>query len=69
MYLPFWIGGVIGFFLPDLDYVIYHYFLKTKANPSVDTVVDDVSSSNVLKNWAQATENRDEQKLFASSLS
>jgi len=27
-YWPFWVGGIIGNFLPDLDHFIYVYFLK-----------------------------------------
>jgi hypothetical protein len=27
-YWPFWLGGIIGNFLPDLDHVIYIYFLR-----------------------------------------
>lgn len=27
-YLPLWFGGVLGTFLPDIDHLIYIYFLK-----------------------------------------
>jgi hypothetical protein len=27
-YWPFWLGGIIGNFLPDLDHIIYIYFLR-----------------------------------------
>jgi hypothetical protein len=27
-YLPFWFGGIIGTILPDLDHIIYTYFLR-----------------------------------------
>jgi hypothetical protein len=27
-YWPFWLGGMVGIFLPDLDHVIYAYFLN-----------------------------------------
>ncbi len=63
-YLPFWIGGVIGAFLPDIDYLIYHYFLRTSTNPSVDSVVTDVASKNLLRNWAMASEDREGKKLI-----
>jgi hypothetical protein len=63
-YLPFWIGGVIGFLLPDLDYAIYHYFLRTSQTPSVNTVVTDVTNQNVFKNWAAAASGeQDKQSL------
>ncbi len=62
-FLPFWIGGVIGFVLPDLDYAIYHYFLRTSTTPSVDTVVSDVTSENVFKNWTTVAEEREDKKL------
>lgn len=28
IYLPFWIGGFLGIFLPDMDHLIYIYFLR-----------------------------------------
>lgn len=64
MYLSFWIGGLLGFFLPDTDYLIHHYFLRTSVNPSVDTVVADVTSQNVVKNWGEAAEGREGKKLI-----
>lgn len=27
-YWPFWLGGITGIFLPDIDHVIYIYFVK-----------------------------------------
>ncbi|MFV1916892.1 MAG: metal-dependent hydrolase [Patescibacteria group bacterium] len=27
-YIPFWIGGIIGTLLPDIDHLIYVYFLR-----------------------------------------
>lgn len=27
-YLPVWVGGLIGIFLPDLDHAVYVYFLR-----------------------------------------
>lgn len=27
-YWPFWLGGLVGTFLPDLDHIIYVYFFK-----------------------------------------
>jgi len=27
-YLPFWVGGILGTFLPDVDHFIYVYFLR-----------------------------------------
>ena len=27
-YWPFWLGGILGIFLPDLDHLIYAYFVK-----------------------------------------
>lgn len=64
MYLPFWIGGALGFILPDLDYLIYHYFLRTSTTPSVDSVVTDVTNKNVLSNWSMAAESRENKKLI-----
>jgi len=33
-YWPFWLGGLIGVFLPDVDHLIYIYFLKPHEHSS-----------------------------------
>jgi len=64
LYLPFWVGGVLGAFLPDLDYVVHHYFLKTTQAPSVDVVVSDMTSKNIVNNWSEAADDREGKKLI-----
>jgi hypothetical protein len=64
LFIPFWIGGLIGAFLPDLDYLIHHYFLKTSQTPSVDVLVTDMTSKNIVNNWSEAADNRDNKKLI-----
>ena len=27
-YWPFWVGGIVGLFLPDIDHLVYIFFLK-----------------------------------------
>ena len=27
-YWPFWVGGVVGLFLPDIDHLVYVFFLQ-----------------------------------------
>lgn len=68
-YFPYWLGGLIGFLLPDLDYVIYHYFLKNESNPTVNGIVDDISKKNLFKNWLESFDDRGSKKLiFHTSL-
>lgn len=37
-FVPFWIGGLIGVFLPDVDQLVNAYFLKPNASDSRKTV-------------------------------
>ena len=36
-YWPFWLGGLVGTFLPDVDHFIYVYFLKPQEHTSQRT--------------------------------
>ncbi len=38
MYIPFWFGGIIGTLLPDVDHLIYVYFLRPQEEVSQKTV-------------------------------
>jgi len=66
-YLPYLIGGVIGTLLPNVDYFIYHYYLRTPKNPSVDTIVNDVTSKEIFTNVAEASEHAEEKPLILHS--
>jgi hypothetical protein len=35
LYLPFWVGGFVGLFLPYLDHFVYIYFLRPKSEISI----------------------------------
>lgn len=30
VYFPFWLGGILGNFLPDIDYLVYAYLIRPK---------------------------------------
>lgn len=50
VYLPLWIGGIIGTFLPDVDQLIYVYFLRPTDLTSQR--VNQMNSSGDFKNSA-----------------
>ncbi len=35
-FIPFWLGGILGTLLPDIDYLIYVYVIKPKGALSVE---------------------------------
>lgn len=41
-YIPFWIGGMLGTLMPDIDYLIYSYYLRPTDHSS--KVVTDLVS-------------------------
>lgn len=64
IYLPFWLGGLLGFILPDLDYFIYRYFLQNENTPSLDNVITEVTKKNAFMNWSMASESRAGKRLI-----
>ncbi|MBU0569952.1 hypothetical protein KKB40_04190 [Patescibacteria group bacterium] len=49
-FLPFWFGGIIGTILPDVDHLLYVYFLKPKEAVS-QNVSSLISEKKVKESW------------------
>ncbi len=47
-FIPFWVGGLIGFLLPFSDYLIYVYLLKPQEKISLD-IKSLISQKKILK--------------------
>lgn len=45
-YWPFWVGGILGTVLPDIDHVIYVYYLRPYELTS-QRVINDIQKGNV----------------------
>jgi len=60
-YLPLLFGGIIGTFLPDVDHLIYVYFLRP--NESMSKQVSSlVENKNFVKSWDMLANTRAERK-------
>lgn len=68
-YWPFWLGGIIGNFLPDLDHFIYVYFLKPYELTS-QRVSYMLGKRDVLRTFRLLAETRSERTklIFHSGL-
>lgn len=55
---PFWLGGILGTFLPDADYLIYVYFLRPSSKNSVQAA-NMISQKEVVKTWDFLTRSKD----------
>lgn len=55
-YLPFWIGGILGTIMPDLDQLIYIYFLKPTETGSqrITAMLDRRDVMGALKSLSEA---------------
>lgn len=60
-YLVFWVGGIIGTILPDIDHLIYVYFLRPQEAIS-QKVVSLVSNRESLAGLSLLAETRVERK-------
>ena len=49
-YLPFWLGGILGTLLPDIDHLIYVYILRPGEAAS-QKVVELASQRKVFQTW------------------
>lgn len=49
-FMPFWLGGILGTLLPDVDYLIYVYVLKPKESASQE-VSSLISQGKISKTW------------------
>lgn len=68
-YWPFWIGGIIGNFLPDLDHFIYVFFLKPNELTS-QRVGYMIGKRNLSRSFQLLIESRSERTklIFHSGL-
>lgn len=59
-YLLFWVGGIIGVFLPDVDHLIYVYFLRPQepVSQKVSEMVGNKDYSSALRLLTNSRENR-----------
>jgi hypothetical protein len=60
-YLPFLYGGIIGTLLPDIDHIIYVYFLKPNETISKQ-VAGLMEKRNFVKSWDMLANARAERK-------
>ena len=60
-YLPLLFGGIIGTLLPDVDHLIYVYFLRPNENMSKQ-VSSLVENKNFIKSWNILANTRTERK-------
>ena len=52
-YLYFWLGGIVGTLLPDLDHLIYVYFLRPHEAASQE-ISGMISERKYIKSWDKA---------------
>jgi hypothetical protein len=57
---PFWLGGIIGTILPDVDHIIYVYYLRPYEVTS-QRVMQGVQSGNLWQSWNLLSETRGER--------
>lgn len=55
---PFWLGGVVGTLLPDVDYLVYVYFLRPERQTSQDAV-GLIAQKEVVKTWELLSRSKD----------
>ena len=60
-YLSFWVGGLIGTILPDIDHLIYVYFLRPQ-EVSSQKIVSLISKRESLAGLTLLSETRAERK-------
>lgn len=56
-FIIFWLGGIIGTILPDIDHLIYVYFVKPDAADS-QRAVNLIQGRSFFKGWKYLTETR-----------
>jgi hypothetical protein len=60
-YIPFWIGGLLGIILPDLDYIVNIYFLHPQAATS-QNLAETIKKSSLTKSWDAIVRSRYDHK-------
>src|SRR3989344_689029 len=65
VYLSFWIGGVIGTLLPDIDYLIHVYLLNPQSSDA-RTTAQLISQKKVTRTWEMVAHarNQNSELLF-----
>jgi len=61
VYLPFWVGGILGTILPDIDHLIYVYFLRP-GDPTSQKVAFLIEKREAIKSIVLLAETRAERK-------
>jgi hypothetical protein len=59
-YAPFWLGGILGTILPDIDHLLYVYIIKPDS-PSSARVISQMTKGNLLKNLDYLASTRHER--------
>lgn len=57
---PFWVGGIIGTVLPDIDHVIYVYYLRPYELTS-QRVMYEAQKGNLMQSWNLLSSSRSER--------
>lgn len=59
-FLPFWVGGIVGIFLPDIDHLIYLYFLRPHELTSkrVDSLIRSRNYGQTARLLSQTADER-----------
>jgi hypothetical protein len=60
-FLPFWLGGILGTLLPDVDYLIYVYALKPKDATSQEAA-GLIAQRKIAKSWDTLMNSFDNRK-------
>src|SRR3990172_6023454 len=60
-YIPFWIGGMIGVVLPDIDHFIYVYFMRPQDLTS-QRAARLMSNGQITRTMSLLAETRSERK-------
>lgn len=60
-FLPFWIGGLLGILLPDLDYIVNIYFLHPNTQTS-QQLASTIKTSSLVKSWDALVTSRNDHK-------
>lgn len=60
-FLPFWIGGLVGIVLPDLDYIVNIYFLNPNTQTS-QSLAATIKNSSLSQSWDTLVKSRYDHK-------
>jgi len=60
-FVSFWIGGILGMLLPDIDYLINIYFLHPQS-PTSQELAATIRGSSLVKSWDAIVRSRYDHK-------